>query len=700
MAVLEKIRVKFGVFISVIIALALLSFIIDPQTLQNVSSAMSSKYNVGEINGEKISYTDFNKTVENLSSVHQTLSGSSIQGEEAQESIRQEAWQQYINKNMFLKNVAAAGLTLGEDEKYEITSGVNISPVIAQYFADPTTGAVSYEALNSFKQQMADDQTGTLKNAWYYLKEQAYTQQMYAKYASLFTASSFQDAVLLSERIDGTNNSADIDFVYVPGSYMADSTVVVTPAEVKAYYNLHKDEYKQDDMRDLEYVVFEVKPSEADVLDAQKAFDKVVPAFATAANYKTFLLQNSDRALDTYYYGAGELKSKLSAAIDEFVFSGASANGAVKEFSDADAFYAVKVIDSKQLPAQVYVQHILLVGADAAKADSLVRVINAKKSTFEAVAEQYSVDFRPAAEDPCGIGYMSQTMMIKGLESVLEAPQGQLQVLSTTYGKHIVRVTERKDVAVRKQVAVLQKDIIPSNITTNDYYAKANNIAVAAKGTVEGLRAAAQDQKVYLQSAPKITNSTSSLGSVAHTKEVTRWAFDQKKAGKVSDIFTIDNKYFVVAAVTGTYKEGYASLAEKTDQITFTLKIQKQRALDAEKVAAKIAGCTTLDAVATALGATVSHKDNVTFATNGYAQAVDPALVGVASVLPVGTLSAPIQGVAGTYVVVVKERTQGAFFTEDDAKRADNQVQLQLLNSVLPVMAKDAEVVNHLNRFF
>ena len=43
MALLEKIRVKLGVFISVVIALALLSFIIDPGTLQSVSATMSSK---------------------------------------------------------------------------------------------------------------------------------------------------------------------------------------------------------------------------------------------------------------------------------------------------------------------------------------------------------------------------------------------------------------------------------------------------------------------------------------------------------------------------------------------------------------------------------------------------------------------------------------------------------------------------------
>ena len=41
MAVLEKIRVKFRILISVVIALALLSFIIDPNNISQVASSMS-----------------------------------------------------------------------------------------------------------------------------------------------------------------------------------------------------------------------------------------------------------------------------------------------------------------------------------------------------------------------------------------------------------------------------------------------------------------------------------------------------------------------------------------------------------------------------------------------------------------------------------------------------------------------------------
>jgi len=86
MAVLETIRVKFGIVITVLIAVALLSFIIDPSTLQSVSSSMSSKYDVGNIDGKSISYTDFQAELDKFTTINEISTGSSAQNEEQQSS--------------------------------------------------------------------------------------------------------------------------------------------------------------------------------------------------------------------------------------------------------------------------------------------------------------------------------------------------------------------------------------------------------------------------------------------------------------------------------------------------------------------------------------------------------------------------------------------------------------------------------------
>ena len=59
MAVLEKIRVKLGILISILIAIALLSFIIDPNTLGSTLQSMSKENNVGEMKGKAVAYRDY-----------------------------------------------------------------------------------------------------------------------------------------------------------------------------------------------------------------------------------------------------------------------------------------------------------------------------------------------------------------------------------------------------------------------------------------------------------------------------------------------------------------------------------------------------------------------------------------------------------------------------------------------------------------
>ena len=64
MAVLDKIRTKLGVLITVLIAVALLSFIVDPTTIDVMSRTFSSKYDVGEINGKSVKYEEFQSKVD------------------------------------------------------------------------------------------------------------------------------------------------------------------------------------------------------------------------------------------------------------------------------------------------------------------------------------------------------------------------------------------------------------------------------------------------------------------------------------------------------------------------------------------------------------------------------------------------------------------------------------------------------------
>ena len=660
MAVLETIRVKLGVFITVLIAVALLSFIVDPSTLQSVSSSMSSKYDVGEINGKSISYTDFQADVDKFTTINEILTGSSVQNEQQQISIRNAAWQALIDQYLFVKNAKAAGLSVGEEEMVDIISGDIISPVISQNpaFCDEN-GVFSKEALLQFISYIESDQTGRLQLYWSHLQEAAMTQQYYAKYLSLFSQSNIANTLMLANQVAENNNTFNVEFVMVPFGFAQDSTIVVSDSEIKKYYEAHKKFYKQQASRDIEYVVFEVVPTAEDVAAANQALIAVYDEFTTTDNMKSFLLANSDRQLDNTWYKEGDLNS-VSKAINDFVFSKDAKVSQV--IAEGNTFYAVKVLDSKMVPEQVYVKYA------AANSENV-------EADLEAAEAQW----------------IPQT---PGFEDVMVAPKGS----KVTVNGLVFQVLDVKNPVLCKKVAILEKAAVASKETVNNCYAKANTFATKSAGKYENFQKAITEEGVYAHPVNRMLESANRLGSVEGTKEVTRWAFEAKQ-GEVSNIMTINNNYFIVAALTGVHKEGYTDIKEVASSIRNILYNEKVSEKKAAEVAEKIAGLTEMSAIAEALGTTVSTKDGVAFSSLT-SQGLDPMFIGAASVAEEGKICGPLAANIGVYVYKVTGRETGAFYTEDDAKTREAQMAQYTTQMVVPVMMDDADVKDNRARFF
>ena len=655
MAVLETIRVKFGIVITVLIAVALLSFIIDPTTLQSVSSSMSSKYDVGDIDGKAISYNDFQAEVEKFTTINEISSGSSAQSEEQQVAVRNAAWQSLIDQYLFIKNAKKAGLNVGEEEMIAMMSGEMDSPVFTQ---NPTfydeNGIFSKQRLLDFVDYVATDESGRLQTFWNYLQNTALTQEYYAKYLSLFTQSNYVNPLMLTEQIADNNNTFSVEFVMVPFGYAKDSTIVVSDKEIKAYYDAHKKFYKQLASRDIEYVVYEVVPSAEDIAAANEALNEVYDEFVSTDNLKSFLLANSDRQYDAHWYKEGELNS-VAKVVNDYAFG--DEKGVSKVLSEGDSFYAVRVVESADVPEQVYVKY--------APADSLL----------------------DAAEPQ----WIPQT---PGFEDLMTAKKGS----KVTVNGLVFQVLDTKDAAPRKRVAVLEKKAVAGKETVNSYYSKANTLATMSEGKYESFKEAVDSLGAYAHPVRKMAESTDRLGAIEDTKEVTRWAFEAK-VGQVSNIITINNNYFIVAALKGIHKEGYTPVEEVSAQISNVLYREKLAEKKEAEIAEKVAGLEDMQAVAEALGTTVSTKDGIAFSSMS-AQGLDPKFIGAASVAEEGKISGPVAGNIGVYVYKVTGRETGSFFTEDDAKTRDAQMSQYSAQMIVPTMMDDAEVKDNRARFF
>ena len=696
MAVLEKIRVRFGLAISIIIALALLSFIIDPSTLQSAMQGMSSKYDVGKIAGRAVRYTDYQEEVERFTTINEVTTGSSAHSEQQQKQIRDAAWQSFIDKFLFVKNAKDAGITVGNAELVDLTTGSNPSPMIAQMFGGPE-GYDPQVLVDFVQNQVPGDESGRLQTFWNYIQTTVSTQQYYAKYGALFTASAYLNALEKADQLAKNNTTANVDYIAVSYPYQDDSTVVVSKSEIKKYYKDHQKFYEQKANRDIEYVVFEVIPSADDIAAANEKVSAVYDEFGATTNMKAFLLRNSDRQLSNYWYKAGELNS-INRQVNDYVFS--ARNSAPSPiFSDADnTFYTVRVLNTSNLPDSVYVKHILLQGSEAKATAEEVLAKLRKGEKFSALAAEYSTDKGSMADGELGnIGWMTQTYMIPGFEDVITAKLNDPYIVNTQYGTHVVLVSKRTRPIVKKQVAILEKAAIASKETFGKYYAQANRFASIAGQTYEGYKAAVDSMSIYSHPM-NINEGTATYGSIDQAKEVTRWVFDAKK-GKASNIITVNNNYFFVVAVKEIHKEGVKPLNEVSAGIRQRLYFDKMRDVKTAQVAEKVKGLETLEQMAEELGVSITNESALSLSTVG-ARGIDPALCGAAGEAVEGEVYGPIAGGIASYIVRVNSRETGSFFTEDDAVMQANQKAQYTTQMVLPVMSRIGDVKDNRERFF
>ena len=693
MAALETIRTKFGIGASIIIAIGLLLFLVNPSDIIQAVQSRSTKYDVGNIDGKRVTYTEFDQHVKQFSEISEMMTGSSASSEQAQRQVREMAWQDLIQQELVVPTIQKAGIRVGKQEQVDLMVGDNVSPLIASIgmFRDED-GSFSPALVRQFLEEAGENPRAlTLRN---YLQNAVRINRYTEKYSALFEASDFQNALQLSSEVAGNNTTANVDFVAVPNSYFPmDSTVVVSPAQIKAYYKAHKEDFKQSASRDIEYAVFEVKPSASDIAAQNDDFVKLYDEFTAAENVRAFLQRNSDRQWTDRWYKDGELRS-INRDVDAFV--SANRSGVSPVITSGSTFFAARIMAQANVPDSVYVRHIMFQGANARHlADSLLPHV--AKGNFAALAVQYSADKGNAADGEQGnLGWMSQNSMIPGFESVLTAAKNRPFIVSSQYGVHIVEVTKTTAPIAKKQVAVFEKATLPSKETYASVYNQANQLASRAAGKLERYKAVCDTTGIYSRNM-SINEGTDTYGGISHAKEVTRWAFDNKP-GKVSNIITVDNNYFFVVAVTGAHKEGYKELKEASENIRTTLYRKAYAAKHASDVAALIEGATTLEEAAEKLGATVSQLSDVSFSTNT-AASTEPAFVGAVAAAPEAVLCGPVAGEAAVYLFRVNGRETGSYYTEDDARTARQRISAFNTQMLLPVMM-DGTVKDNRARFY
>jgi peptidyl-prolyl cis-trans isomerase D len=225
MATLQKIRNRAGLLVAIIIGLALVAFILGDMIRSGSSLLKPGQLEIADINGESVSYPDFQKKVDELAEIYKMNSGKTQLDEDAWAQVREQAWQNLVRELVMSDVYDDLGLTVTSDELFDMVQGANLHPIIQQLFRNQQTGQVDRSAILRFLKSLDTNATPEQKAYWLYIEKQIKEERIQTKYDNLISKGLYVTTAEAKEGLAEKNHQVDIQYVQVPFSAMSDSAV-------------------------------------------------------------------------------------------------------------------------------------------------------------------------------------------------------------------------------------------------------------------------------------------------------------------------------------------------------------------------------------------------------------------------------------------------------------------------------------------
>lgn len=658
MAVIGRIR-KHSTLLLIVIGLALFAFIMG-DFVRSSGSGGSNK--VGRIDGEDITYTDFFNRVSNQEDIYKRNTGKENLSAEETFQIREMVWEMLLQEQLLGKEYDKLGIVITEEEMDDLIKGRNPHPIILQVFRDPETGSFNPAFVEQFIENINQARPEE-RQFFNQIVEEIKKERINTKYSALIAKSYYMPDAIAKMQFEESYASKNLRIVQANYRMVEDKTISLTDEDYQKWYDEHKYYFEQDESVNIEYVIFDINPTPEDLKAIQENVDTLYSEFLISENPIGFINTLPDSKYDSTFFKKG----MLPMGFDSLVFS-MNEGSFVEPFIEDNAHYFGKLLSVHARPDSIKASHLLIAHKEArngenavrtkeeAKAyiDSLFITIKRNPAGFEEAILALS-EFPNAKRDTGNLNWMIDGDYNFQLffDSLLTVSTNDFRIIESGMGYHILRV-DGKTTPVRKvRLAIAKKMIEPSEMTIQDVYTLANQLS-GDNEDIKQFNEAIVENGYNKRLAESVGKMQYTIPGVQNGREIVRWCFAEKtKAGNVSQVYDIDGKY-IVAAAESYRKKGFAELKD-VKKLIEPLVIRDKKA---EKLIDDITkmGSNDINAIATKLNTNVDSVPNVVFASFNLGRyGPEPSVIGAISAIKKGSVSKPIKGEQGVYVVLVDE---------------------------------------------
>lgn len=733
MATLERIRRSSGLLI-IVIGLAMLAFILTDLLSSGNSFLRGGVNAVGTINGEKVDIREFNKLMEQTRETYISNTGDAALNNATEKQFADQVWNRLVRERLYSDLLDKNGLEVPSSELYQrIVQNPNIRN--NQSFRDPNTGQFSEtvfkQALSSVRDQLGTDpQVDEMWSAWVEFEKAVQEQGRYDKFHKLAQSAIYYPEALAKQLLNLQSQNFRSRFVALRYSEIEDAGIEISEAEMNKYIKSNPSDFEREEERDILYVNFKIEPSDEDrdqlmselqelksdrIIENEvvgSAFD-TIRGFESVEDDSLFVVTHSEQSFDNSFYKRERLLPELDSAIWDapigFVYG---------PYVEGDVYQLTKLTARIELPDSVKARHILLAfqGAERAAenvtrapfeakqlADSLMAYIREDRSRFEEVSTNFSDD-AVASSKGGDLGWFTQGTMAKPFaDYCFYNEEGDLGMVFTNFGVHIIEILDQSEGETAIQVARIARTLQPSETTIEDIYDRASSFAAGVNR--ETFTTSAEENGFTPRPVTGIEEFDENISGLGNNREIVRWSFNEKREEGEIQLFSNGIESYVVVLLDQIKAKGLPSVDEVEALVRPKVVLEKKKAQLVKRMEEAFAGATTVEEGAASLGISADQiiDQRLNFAQPSVTGIGNEAeFVAMMSGMPLNEMFTSFAGDRAVFAGMVVERDAPVLQGDVTSLIDQNQqpMRTRLPSAMIDALEKDAKIKDMRAKFY